>query len=187
MDAGAFHIGKFAHGARQFALQGALVVDALHEVGLTHLHGVEDFKTDALAHQAALARDFDAHVVHVVGGHHDGGAVVRQLVADFFGLEHVDHPLGVLGAQLGVQYAKVGTAEPEHEPGEHREHEYGEPRHENALGAVEFEPEFAGFVEGQAEIVRHGKSPGERERRKYNGNAAALGMRLSYANCVLKL
>ena len=51
VHAGAFDLGQLRDGARQLALQGALVVDALDEIGLADVVLVEEFETHALAVQ----------------------------------------------------------------------------------------------------------------------------------------
>ena len=113
MHACAFHIGELADSARKFTLQGAGVVYFLHKVGLPDLDLVKNFKTDALPHKTAFARDLDAFIIHNFLGNKNGFPVVRELVYDLVCLERLDDNAGVFGAEVGIQHLQVRPRGPD--------------------------------------------------------------------------
>ena len=137
----AFHIGKLADSTRELALQGAGIVDLLHKVGLPDLDLVKNFKTYALPHQAAFARNLDAFVVHHFLGHKNGLAVVGKLVHDLVGLKRLDDNAGVFCAEVGIEHLEIGARGPDGKANGSRADKH-QPAHErHALHNAHFGPD----------------------------------------------
>ena len=134
MHARALHLGQFGDGARQFALQCALIVDALHEIGLPDLVLVKKFKSDALPMQSALARQFDACFVNLIRRHEDGGSRVGNFVGDFFLFQEFDHAGRIFLIQLAIQDLVVDLVHPEDHAEECDQERGQQSTEENALG-----------------------------------------------------
>ena len=159
MNAGTVHIGEFAYGAGQFALQGALVVDALNELRLSHLHGVKNFKAYALTYEIAFARNLDTHVIYGIGRNKYGGAVVFQTIGNLFGLEHVHNAVGVFRAEFGVQRPIIRSGDPQHEGCEDGEQQCGNADDGDTLNFAEPRPYVTGLVDGGLHMGVHGHAP----------------------------
>lgn len=160
VHAGALHAGEFADGARKFALKRAGVVDFLHKVGLAHLDLVENFKADALPHQAAFAGDLDALVVDHFPGHHDGGPVVGQLIGNLVGLQRLDHVAGVFRAQIGIEHAVFRPAQPDREADDGGQQRHRAAGHGHALDHAHSAPESLDDVHKIRKESGHDVSPG---------------------------
>jgi hypothetical protein len=83
MHARRHHAVEAPDGARQFTLECAQIVDILDKARRAErVRLVENLVADAAAFGQAFAGERHAQPRHPVLGHHDGAAVVTQLVND---------------------------------------------------------------------------------------------------------
>ena len=102
-------------GARQLAFQRVLVAGALHELADAEARILVDhLEAAVLALRQSLRGKLQPRVMHALGGHHDGAAVVVDLVLDTGGLQRLHHAAGIGVGQVAVQQAPVRTAPPQH-------------------------------------------------------------------------
>lgn len=133
MHACVLDLGKFGDGTGQFALQGALVVDALYEVGLPDLGFVKELEADALPMQGAFAGEFEPGFIDHVCGHLDGSSRIGDPVRDFFLLQ-VTHDAGrIFLVQLAVKGPVVDHVHPEDHAEERDEEREEQASEEDAL------------------------------------------------------
>ena len=126
-DAGGFDLVKLADGAGQFALDGAGVIGALHEIGDAEIGLVENLEADAFAAGNALAGHLHAHLINLVGGDQDGAAAAADLVGHL-GLVQGGNDLGRFAfVQFAVEQGVIGAAGPKGQGGQTAEARPGWP------------------------------------------------------------
>ena len=136
MHAGALDAVDGLDRARQFAFQGAQVIDVLDEGGGAEgVRLVEDLIADAGGGQIVL-RQRHAQLGHLVGGHQDGAAVL-DVILDSHAVELGGDGGGVArfqaGEQDGLGRLGDGAGDIEEEGGQHGGHagHHAEPRRAN--------------------------------------------------------
>ena len=122
-----------ADGARQFALEGADLVDLLHEVGGAERVGaIEDLVADRAARRNAFGGQRQAQLRDLVLRHIDLRAVAAQLVGHALGIHALDDLAAVAGVEAAVEQRHAGsgqTRDDESEEGDQREGD-GRQRHQ---------------------------------------------------------
>ena len=120
MDAGGLDAVPALDGALQLALQGALAVQLLDEVGLAQrAAGVEDLVADRAGGHQTLGEDQLAGGVDLVAGDIDRRAVALGLVLDAGGVERLGGGGGFLGVDIGQQQLVGLLAHHHHHGGDH--------------------------------------------------------------------
>src|SRR5439155_4219394 len=95
VDARGLDAAELTDRAAELALERALVVQTLEEVGLPEALLVEDLEADAAALGEATAREREAHLVLPLGRHEHRAATVLELEGDLLGLQSLDDRRGV--------------------------------------------------------------------------------------------
>ena len=104
MDARRADLVDRADGARQLALEGADLVDLLHEVGGAERVGpVEDLVADRAARGDAFGGEGETQPRHLVLRHVDLRTVAAQLVGDALGIHALDDLAAVAGVEAAVE------------------------------------------------------------------------------------
>ena len=83
MDACADDFSDLRDGSRELALEGAPVVQLLHEVGHADGAAVKDLESDAASRREPVAGELQAEVVDLRAGDEDRRAAARNLVGYF--------------------------------------------------------------------------------------------------------
>ena len=116
MDARRLDAAEARDGARELALEGTLVVQALEEVRLPERLAVEELETDAAAPGEAAAREREAELVEPLGGHQDGAAAVLEPEGRLLGAQRLDDRARVLLGQVREQRPIERPLHPPREP-----------------------------------------------------------------------
>src|SRR3989344_94959 len=135
VHAGALHTGDGLDRAGQLAFQATLEVQALLELGGAELLVFHQLEAHHRAFGQAGRGQFQAHVVHLVGRHQDGGAAVGVLVGHLHLLQLGQDRAAILVRQVGVEHAVVALATPQrhgHQDGD--QHGDAAAQHDLALG-----------------------------------------------------
>ncbi len=91
MDAGALDAVHHRDGAHQLALQRALIVDLLREIGEAHIGLVEQLEADLAVRRGIRSGDRHASRVGLVLGDQDRAAAVAQPIGGAALVELGDH------------------------------------------------------------------------------------------------
>ena len=78
MHACRFDFSKSHDAAREFAFEGALIVDLLLKIRESEICSVENLETDSAAFRQSLTGKLDSHFGQFVGRNLDGSAVRWQ-------------------------------------------------------------------------------------------------------------
>jgi hypothetical protein len=120
VDTGGAHAVPALDGTLQLALQGALAVQLLDEVGLAQrAAGVEDFVADRARGHETLGEDQLTGGVDLVAGDIDRRAVALGLVLDAGGVERLGGGGGFLGVDVRQQQLVGLLAHHHHHGGDH--------------------------------------------------------------------
>ena len=113
--------------ARQLALERALVVDLLLKLRGAKLLRFHQFKADQTAFGQTLARQAQAHLVHLIGRHQQGAAAFGKFEGHVHLLQRCDDCATVPIGEIGVQHPVVGALAPK--PSGHHQGGDGGQRH----------------------------------------------------------
>jgi hypothetical protein len=117
-------------GARELALQGALVVDALRELGHAEIAVREDLEAHRALEVDALAHHLEARGVHCVVRHQNRGAIFADLVRHLHAVELGRDRGRVPRVEIGKQRLVVVPQDPDRGRHAESDHQYG--RHDEA-------------------------------------------------------
>ena len=120
------HRGDRAHGAdgaRQLALQAALVVHLLAELRQADFLLIQQFEADVPAAGQAAGGEAQPGFVDGRPRHENDRAVPRQAIGDILLLQRGDDRGAVAGVQVGKQDAILGLAAPQQQGREQGEHQ----------------------------------------------------------------
>src|SRR6185503_13317337 len=115
MHACRFDAAELADRPPELALERTLVVQALHEVGLTEALLVEDLEADAATLRQPAAGERQAQLVELLRRHEHGPAAVVELERHLLGAQRLDDRGRVLLRQVGEERP---VERPLHPPGE---------------------------------------------------------------------
>ena len=125
--------GDAAHGhdgARQLALEGALLVQLLLELGLAeHRLVVEDLVAHRAGGHETLARQHQAGFAHLVAVDHDGGAVALGRVFDAGLIQGRGDLARFLQVQVGIEQGVRRLADAQHHGDQHGRDAGGDAQH----------------------------------------------------------
>jgi len=125
-----------ADGARQLALQGAPIGDALGEVGHAPRRLVEQLHAGLPVERQAVLGEHHARLGDVGARHQHGGAAVLQAIADGVLGEIVGDGAGAAQLEIAVQGDVVGPRGPPAAQPEQRERAGDDAEAEKPAGAV---------------------------------------------------
>ena len=157
-DAGGFHLVQLADGAGQFALDGAGVIGALHEIGDAEIGLVENLESHPFAAGNALAGHLHAHLIDLVGGNEDGAAAAADLVGDLGLVQGGDDLGGFALVQFAVEQGEIGAAGPKGHAGQAAEHGQGGQGDADALVEAELFPDARQLLQELREVFIHDKA-----------------------------
>jgi hypothetical protein len=122
--------GDAAHrhdGARQFTLQGALLVQLLLELGLAqHRLAVEELVTDRSGRHETLAGDQHPRRADVVAIDHHGRTVALRRIFDARLLQGAGDLAGFAQIQIGIEQGVGRLAHAQHDGHQHGGHARGD-------------------------------------------------------------
>ncbi|MNR30020.1 hypothetical protein D3C85_1474470 [compost metagenome] len=120
MDAGRGDAAHRHDGARQLALQGALLVQVLLELGLAqHRLVVENLVADAARGHEPLARQHQARRADLVAADEDGRAVALGAVLDARLVQGGADLGGFAQVEVGIEESVGRLAYPQHDGDQH--------------------------------------------------------------------
>ena len=120
VHAGGLHRRERLDGAGELAFEAALEGQPLLELGHAETAGLHQFEAIDRALGQALRGQAQAHIVHLVGRHHDGAAALGVAVGHLHLRELGHDGAAILVAQVGVEHAHLGRAA--HEEQGQRDH-----------------------------------------------------------------
>ena len=153
MDARRLHSVHRRDGTDQFALERALIVDLLREVGEPHVGLVEQLEADLPARRRIRPGDRDASGIGLPLRHQDRRAAVAQAIGDAALVQLRDDRGGIGRTQPLREHDIVGAQEQEVADGEQQQDEP-----EDAAQQVQLSARGGGSGNG----VFHRRSAGQR-------------------------
>ena len=151
----AFDLVKLADGAGEFALDGAGVIGALHEIGDAEVGLVKNLEAHAFAARDALAGHLHADLINLVGGHHDGAAAAADLVGDL-GFVQGGDDLGGLGfVESAIEQGIINAAGPKGDSAQARENHQRGHHDADALVEAELLPDAEELLPQLREVFVH--------------------------------
>ncbi|EXI78223.1 MAG: hypothetical protein AW12_03049 [Candidatus Accumulibacter sp. BA-94] len=103
--------GNRLHGARQLALESALIVELLGKLADAELLALHQLETDRSAARQSLRRESQADVMHAGGWHEDRAARVVEAERHVHLLERGNDRAAVAFADIGEEDAELALPE----------------------------------------------------------------------------